>query len=795
MTIYKHKSVPKDKRVNKESQDEKRPLSAIETVHADASESPHVVILGDPGSGKTTFVNHLSLCLAACIATPDQNWLKRIPGWPGNTAFLPVPVILRDFVNSITEPPAKADVAHLWNFIYNQLKARNLDFAAELILKALDDGTAVVLLDGLDEIPGGPRTEFVKQAIVAFARRYQRSSMIVTCRVLSYESPERRLPGFTAHELAPFDPHGIDQFIQAWYTELYRLKNEETKDATERLSKRLQKAVRRPDLWRLAPNPLLLTVMAVVHTHKGCLPQARALLYEECVEMLLYRWDQSKSDSSGETPRMQDLLAEAGRTEMDLKRKLWELAFQCHGKCGLSKNDDAVADIGEWRLVKAMRALHPQKTSDWGDRIIATIKHRAGLLLEREPEVYAFPHRTFQEYLAGAHLASRADYTETTLRKLTEQGTLWREAILLSVGRLVHVSGETDKPLALVMALCPKTESDDDVSWYNAWIAGDVLMEIGINRVNESTFGNEPLNRVRSRLKRLLEKGRLTPLERAEAGNTLSRLGDPRFDPDLYYLPKEENRGFIPIAQGSFYMGTREEDIEKLKKRFNISWNIEDETPRHKVWLETYSIARYPVTKAQFRVFAQSGDYEGEGAWEKYGEENHPVVNVSWYDAVEYCKWLSAKLLNCCRKIRLPTEAEWEKAARRSKYLNFPYDDDDDPDKMNYSKTGIRSTSPVGCFPRGVSPYGISDMAGNVDEWCHDGIRKYSENSEANPLGATEKGAGRAIRGGSWDGVAGNCRTANRYGYGPGNRSRNQGFRLVCLPLVIKDSKEKRERE
>ena len=126
--------------------------------------------------------------------------------------------------------------------------------------------------------------------------------------------------------------------------------------------------------------------------------------------------------------------------------------------------------------------MHPEGDWAWAQRVTGVIKLRAGLLVERAPEVYTFPHRTFQEYLAGAHLSSQADFAKQAVA-LLDDGPFWRQVILLAVGRLVYLSGDTDKPLALVGELCPVTTADDESAWRRVWLAGEVLAEITPNRV------------------------------------------------------------------------------------------------------------------------------------------------------------------------------------------------------------------------------------------------------------------------------------------------------------------------
>ena len=531
------------------AEEDSAPLSALEAVVS----HQRLVLLGDPGSGKSTFLTHLALCLAAHIVDSQAGWLARLPGWsPHEAHSVPILVVLRDFARWLsTTGVTQAAPRYLWDFIVTGLAAQKLEHVAEPLQEALEQGRAVLLLDGLDEIPTLAQRGLVRDAVAAYATRYARSRLVVTCRTLSYQDPAGQLPDTPAVTLASFDEAQIDDFIVAWYTELTRM-GALTGDEATGLAQRLRQAVHRPDLWRLAPNPLLLTVMALVHTHRNRLPEARALLYEETVNFLLWHWEDLKFSSAGNVPRLRHLLEQAERTDTDLRGVLWRLAFDAHHASG---EGEEVADIGEWQLQKALIALHPDHSRDWAHQMLETMKMRAGLLLERAPEVYAFPHRTFQEYLAGAHLSAQGDFAWQAAQ-LAATGTAWREAVLLGVGRLVHVSGDTDKPLALVGELCPEQPVATDMAWRQAWLAGDVLLEMGRNRVRDSALGRDLDERVRRRLVALLRSSHLPPVERATAGNTLARLGDPRFRADAWYLPDEPLLGFVEIPAGPFLMGS-----------------------------------------------------------------------------------------------------------------------------------------------------------------------------------------------------------------------------------------------
>lgn len=180
-----------------------------------------------------------------------------------------------------------------------------------------------------------------------------------------------------------------------------------------------------------------------------------------------------------------------------------------------------------------------------------------------------------------------------------------------------------------------------------------------------------------------------------------------------------------------------------------------DEHPQHKVYLDAYYIGKYEVTNEKFAKFVQGSGYQAQGSWRDYfksGTADHPVVSVSWNDAVAYCRWAN---------LRLPTEAEWEKAARGTDGRQYPWGNNWDKGRCNWDEgpqlSGMasmyqgRGTLSVGSFPSGASPYGCMDMAGNVWEWCADwyGEKYYSQSTNSDPQGPSS-GQYRILRGGSW---------------------------------------------
>jgi len=509
--------------------------------------------------------------------------------------------------------------------------------------------------------------------------------------------------------------------------------------------------------------------MAWVHTDNDELPDKRSKLYDKAVELLLWKWESQKQyHDARETLVELALKVSDGRSAIE--QQLRRAAYKAHA--ALPATDDvkssevfeALADVDEADLQHGLAQLKKDPLSlkgdeNWARDVIDAIKNRSGLLARRGENRLTFPHRTFQEFLAGLHMLEDPRFIEQVLEK-TSQLQIWREPILLAVGYTVFKQDQRDlaKPIMLARRLCNDPCDDEDLSWRRIWLAGEVLREVNPDDARSKDPGT--LREVQVKLTQLVVTGRLTPAERARAGSVLARIGDPRFDPDHWQLPNDPDTvlGFVDIPEGPFYMGTRNADLrrnasrsalEKVKDaamdvvtlgKHGASENDEvwpDDSPMH---LPRFLIARYPTTVAQFRVFvAETGiKLEDEGALRD--DDNDPVRNVTWHEAIAYCDWLHETFKQSPLtpeplrrliteqgwRVTLPSEAEWECAARGSVESNphpqrlYPWGDQmPDPqhnDFANLRYANVSSTSAVGAFPLGHSPYGCADMAGNVSE-------------------------------------------------------------------------------
>ncbi|MBC7250694.1 MAG: formylglycine-generating enzyme family protein [Anaerolineae bacterium] len=202
----------------------------------------------------------------------------------------------------------------------------------------------------------------------------------------------------------------------------------------------------------------------------------------------------------------------------------------------------------------------------------------------------------------------------------------------------------------------------------------------------------------------------------------------------------------------------------------------QDEAPAHEVDLPAFEIDKFEVTNADFAVFVEETGYQTDAEkqglsriWKDAaeGKDNHPVVYVSWNDATAYCQWLGK---------RLPTEAEWEKAARGTDGRLYPWGDEYDASKLNGKDSGIRGTTAVGSFADGASPYGVMDMAGNVWEWTADWYEAYPGSSYQSPYYGQQF---KVVRGGGWFETAEFVRTTARNATSDTAANDDLGFRCA----------------
>ncbi len=787
-------------------------LSAMAVLNAE----PHLALLGDPGSGKSTFVNFVALCMAgellgradanltllrAALPEPDADQRRQDQPSPPQPwqhgPLLPARVILREFVaRGLPAAGEATEVSRdlLWRFIINEVP-EPLRACDQVLQQEWLHSGGLLLLDGLDEVPeADQRRAQVKAAVEEFAEVFPRVRVLVTSRTYAYQRQDWKVKGFAEAVLAPFDEAQIRQFVTRWYAYVGQIRNLPTDEAQGRAVLLNEAIAGNPRLYELATRPLLLTLMASLHAWRGgTLPEQREALYADAVDLLLDQWESQKlrRRADGTYEVTEPSLAEWLQVDQQtMRHMLNRLAFDAH-----RSQVDLVgtADIAQDTLVTALMRLNLNPDARPA-RLIEYLSQRAGVLEPRGVGIYAFPHRTFQEYLAACHLTD-VGFPDELADLLRAEPNRWREVVLLAGAKAAR--GTVSTTWTLADALCyeplPTHKQVEEAGYWGALLAAQVLIE---NRSLEHVVGRNlsKVERIRQWLVCTLRHGALSPVDRAQAGDALATIGDPRFRADAWYLPGEPLLGFVEIPAGPFLMGSdkaRDADAD------------DDELPQHEITLSRYFMAQYPVTVAQFRAFVDATEYQPEDEDCLRGVPNHPVVCVSWYEARRYCEWLSEQLrvwegtpeplASLLRhqgwQVTLPSEAEWEKAARGTDGRIYPWGSEPDPNRANYADTGINTTSAVGCFPGGASPYMIEDLSGNVLEWTRSLWEKYPYPTDEQAQAQRENlDAGRiearVLRGGAFDDPRGACGvpiasgTTRTFGTG------SSGFGWWCAHVV-----------
>ncbi len=212
----------------------------------------------------------------------------------------------------------------------------------------------------------------------------------------------------------------------------------------------------------------------------------------------------------------------------------------------------------------------------------------------------------------------------------------------------------------------------------------------------------------------------------------------------------------------------------------------ENERPAHPVTLSPYWIGKYPVTNEDYSLYAEEVGKKPPRHWSDgeipEGKERHPVVYVSWEDAIAYCTWLTGKLKEggFVGEAGLPTEAQWEFAARGQESREYPWEGEEEPsEELANFDSKVGDTTPVGAYPKGATPEGVHDLAGNVWEWCRDRYASSYEKEPSHDPPGPDSGASRVVRGGAFLDGSWALRGAYRNGFDPGSRVSILGFRVV----------------
>ncbi|MEJ1364877.1 MAG: SUMF1/EgtB/PvdO family nonheme iron enzyme, partial [Candidatus Sedimenticola sp. (ex Thyasira tokunagai)] len=778
----------------------KRKVSLLEKLNQESS----LVVTGDPGSGKSAFVNFVAIALAGELLGEEQCNLQTLteplPNYAGDAAeerqpwdhqgLLPVRIILRDFAATPHFPneDESGDTCHLLAFLKAELQKSGGGDYYPILEQRLRRGKALVMFDGLDEVAkAGEHRARMIQCISGFRGSYD-VRCLVTCRPYAYDQARWQIEQFIHTSVAGFEPGQIRQFIHRWYQSRPAT---DAESVNNRIGKLVKACLGRRSLKDLAQRPLLLTMIAYLHSNWHELPERRADLYEQLLQLLLDKWESARFGAidADEAEKQQHYsLAEYLRVGVaGIRLVLERITFEAHARQG---EGEGTVDIAAKDLTHELTRIQRDRGEGRALNVITLSEHlrdRVGILYQRGGEsdhdaIYTFPHRSFQEYLAAAYFRKEEDllfehyaegdcqeWAEVAAELVRKDPDRWREVVLLAGG----INAKEPGPVwALVNALYPESAAEAVFTREAAWglrFAAEIMVE---NLDVSQTRRRKMVERVRNDLPLLLRDSALNATERVAAGRYLATLEEPRRG-----VTELDGVEFCYVPPGRFFLGSEDENADDEKKGADL----------HEM-KRAYWLARYPVTVAQYRQYLQESQIEPGDENCLTGAANTPVVWVNQKEAQAFCDWLDrrwrqAEWLPDGYRVTLPSEPEWEKAAkggdeipaadRRRIYSiaelagdaeerqalavnpmprrDYPWGDGADPERMNY-EMNIGAPSAMGAYPGGASPYGCEEMSGNVWEWTRSHFADYPYPTEPDAVKEREKsgGSSRVLRGGAF---------------------------------------------
>ena len=620
---------------------------------------PKLLVVGDPGSGKTTFLKRVAFQLC-------KDWTEGAP--------LPVRIeaaVLSTYIaqqHTKTGPADASSPDWIPVFLGAQCEEKNRGLPADYFRAKLKAGGCHVLIDGLDETPDELSRERLVKLIRGAAAAFDGCRFVVTSR------PEGKIPipGFEEALIGDLEPEAIRWFLEKLAKQLYA-----TDETRERLFREeLEAAVNgRREIRKMTRNPVMLTALAVLQHNNVKLPEKRVDLYGSILEWLAKQ------------------RAKPGRmSAVDCLLRLRELALEMQNHEEGRQKQVTLAWAGE-----KLAARFANREA--AERFLRAEQADSGIVVSRGREI-AYWHLTFQEYLAALEIAGWEDADQYKLLLGGEPKIYrpeWRETVLL-YGGLLHIMGprKVDALLRKVLDKMGKQPSLADRAKCVGLI-GALLPDLVGYTVADERYA-ESLRLVMDIFD--AEKSKSVPFpDRLAAAEALGQAGDPRLGKHAWVSIPSAKDYWIG-AQGRDPMG-RNYDREADR----------GETPR-RVDLAPFRIGKYPVTVADYLTFVEEGtapDREPKNWDEQQEHPNWPVVNVTWHQATAYCEWAGG---------RLPTEEEWERAARGPNGTKYPWGNGGiNPSRANYDEGGIGHPTPVGLYPSGASVEGACDLVGNVFEW------------------------------------------------------------------------------
>lgn len=447
-------------------------------IHTALKRYRHLVIVGDPGSGKSTFLRYISLMISRSKIERNLSIASEALGL---TEPLPIPIYLScwGLSNHLRNYSTFTQKAIL-KFILETLDAYENPLDLDQLKELLNNGICCFLIDGLDEIPTNQGRAIVSRLVEKFVERYKKNRFVVTSRIRAYTGEAVLKQKFVRCDIQPLEPDDRCEFLRNWFSLLFKTQKELVSSEGSESARAffgLLDAIERNDRIKvLAINPLLLTVIAIVHWNRKRLPEQRIDIYDECVDVLLGQRREAEHVWHGKGGLTFDEVSEDRKHENRawVRKRLAEVALRIleSGYEEITKDD--IISLIKPRL-RERRNVSDEEATILSQRFLERQELQSGLLVSRRSQQYRFVHLTFQEYLAAWNLSNQDFKTIKTLISPNLFNQDWFEPLQLLGGEwakrsddlldryicfLLNSRGQTIQQQAPIVALCSNILND-----------------------------------------------------------------------------------------------------------------------------------------------------------------------------------------------------------------------------------------------------------------------------------------------------------------------------------------------
>ncbi len=787
------------------------------------------VIFGRAGSGKTTYIHWLMQCFNNALLGKPEELKKYFPDL-NRLPPLPVRIKLRNLVFRVGKKEqygkediwslVKATVADTCETIpetecLEKLLLEEGAFLFDGFDEVGDRATQQAVLPALKDF-----AQHLQEG----------SWMLITSRPYAMSEDDQKAfrgMGFQIQRIADLNGDQIRLFIDRWYPEIMKIGLLEKSDLGEKMNS-LKEAVVLPSIELLARIPLYLSLMVMLHATRESLPENRVALYDEIIDLSVQYWNWGKGGTLLKIIGAPGIQPEHIRYILEKIAFRTHESYHIVGAPTVIQMEtirEAFRPILQNIRIKGITSISGgrqttplEEEEKILDGVLDYIENRAGLLIaisstdpgwndcfpgttnnaSRKSRNFIFPHRTFQEYLAACFLVRQENFISLATELACKDPLYWREVLIFAAKQ-----ADIDRGIRLIRSVVKSTKLHNRLPWpkpdsqdyQRTFIAAEQLLEIG--EFILSPFHQQIKETVTRDLELCIDvpEEKMNSKDRIRAGRILGILGDKRKE-----ILSADRMQFCVVPAGYFAML-----VDEMR---NISPEISPD--QHEIWrkpfetqyLPEFFIGRFPVTISQYNEFRYGPDFKKEEYWKEAAAlgvlshvrtelpaerpetpwkpiellawnapeifflENHPVTDISWFEALAYTRWLTDRWRKQFHlpegwEVRLPKESEWEKAARGGfklpnvqyryldtpevvqwmsadrarkfayEYLYNPYRRDINNYRPHpwgkFMPSGTMMPSAMGpfiplhtpgCFPIFTSPYGAEEMYGSVMEWC-----------------------------------------------------------------------------